>query len=69
MIVAVPNGYSFSLQVRCDTKIFHVNINLAGVICLNLLKEKWTPILTAVSLLKAIQQLLAEPNHGTFNKQ
>lgn len=48
------------------TKIHHPNIDSAGRICLDLLKQKpngtWTPCSSLSVLLMAIQQLLIEPN-------
>ncbi|CAM9089691.1 unnamed protein product [Chrysoparadoxa australica] len=32
-------------KVQCNTTIYHPNINLAGNVCLNILREDWKPVL------------------------
>lgn len=44
------------------TKIIHANIHpVTGVICLDLLGEKWSPANTLVSTLEAVEWLLRYP--------
>ncbi|BBG94938.1 Ubiquitin-conjugating enzyme family protein [Prunus dulcis] len=32
-------------KVKCETKIYHPNIDLEGNVCLNILREDWKPVL------------------------
>ena len=49
-------------KIFFKTKIYHANINLNGVLCLDILKEKWNPILSISKVLLSIVSLLDDPN-------
>ena len=49
-------------QVRFLTKIYHPNIDKLGRICLDILKDKWSPALQIRTVLLSIQALLSSPN-------
>jgi len=49
-------------KVRFTTKIYHPNIDKLGRICLDILKDKWSPALQIRTVLLSVQALLSAPN-------
>lgn len=59
----LPLDYPMSPpKVRFLTPVFHPNIDRLGRICLDILKDKWSPALQIRTVLLSIQALMGLPN-------
>merc|ERR1712035_149054 len=59
----LPEEYPMAApKVRFMTKIYHPNVDKLGRICLDILKDKWSPAMQIRTVLLSIQALLSAPN-------
>ncbi|CAA0811295.1 Ubiquitin-conjugating enzyme E2 27 [Striga hermonthica] len=64
--IILPDGYPFEPpKMQFATKVWHPNISSqSGAICLDILKDQWSPALTLKTALLSIQALLSAPEPG-----
>ena len=61
--IIIPDDYPFKPpEMKFDTNVWHPNISsVTGAICLDILKNEWTPALTIRTALISLQALMCEP--------
>ena len=67
----IPDDFPFGRpSVKCLTRIWHPNIEETGAVCLNILRDNYTPVLELSMLVVGLQYLFSDPNpHSPLNKE
>jgi len=64
LMLEFPGGYPYKPpSVIFITPCFHPNVDSHGNICLDILKERWSALYDARSILLSVQSLLGDPNN------
>lgn len=57
-------------KMKFDTKIWHPNISSqTGAICLDILKDEWSPALSIRTALRSLQALMTAPEPGKLKRR
>ncbi|CAM9796413.1 unnamed protein product [Phaeothamnion confervicola] len=61
-----PENYPYKAPtITFTTPCFHPNVDDAGAICLDILKDKWSAAYSVSTVLLSLRSLLADPNNDS----
>jgi len=68
--VVIPDAYPLQPpNITMETPIYHCNVSDSGKLCLDILKDKWTPALTIPKCLEAARQMMKNPDPDNSLRQ
>ncbi|CAM9703953.1 unnamed protein product [Chrysoparadoxa australica] len=66
LLIKFPEDYPYKApKITFETACFHPNVDDAGNICLDILKEKWSAAYSVVTILQSLRSLLGDPNNDS----
>lgn len=67
----VPDDFPYDRpRVKCATRIWHPNIEETGAVCLNILRENYTPVIGLAHLVVGLQSMFTDVNPASpLNKE
>ncbi|EDR11012.1 uncharacterized protein LACBIDRAFT_172905 [Laccaria bicolor S238N-H82] len=65
--ILFPSNYPYvAPSIKFDTPCYHPNVDITGgVICLDILQDKWSAVYSVQTILLSLQSLLGEPNNAS----
>jgi len=61
--IHLPHDYPFSApKILFLTRIYHMNISDRGAVCIDILKNQWSPALSLFKVILSLSSLLTDPN-------
>lgn len=61
--IHLPPDYPFSApKILFVTRIYHMNISDRGAVCIDILKNQWSPALSIFKVILSLSSLLTDPN-------
>jgi ubiquitin-conjugating enzyme E2 D/E len=61
--IILPSDYPFTApKALFKTRIYHMNISEQGNICIDILKQNWSPALSLFKVMLSLSSLLTDPN-------
>jgi ubiquitin-protein ligase len=63
LTIDLPTDYPFAApRIRFVTPVYHCNVSVDGMICMQLLQDAWSPAVTMRRALEGVQALLMSPD-------